>query len=128
MNFGLNLSHQQTKGFQTEYKSEVASLTTGRSFLKEKNLNISATLSMVYNEVKEQSKNLSMAFDMSASYTIAKAHSFSAAVSFSKYGDVNTEKQGSSLDATDIRLSLNYVYTFTLLEIKKQAKEEGKKK
>lgn len=127
MNFGVNLSHQQTKGFNMEYKSEVASLTTGRSFLKEKNLNLSATLSAVYNEVKHQSKNLSMAFDMSASYTLAKAHAFSFSAQFSKYGDVNIEKTTSSLDATDIRLSLNYIYTFTLLELKKKEKEGANK-
>lgn len=127
MNFGVNMSHQQTKGFNMEYRSDVASFTTGRSFLKEKNLNLSATLSAVYNEVKRQSKNLSMAFDMSASYTLAKAHAFSFSAQFSKYGDVNAEKKTSSLDATDIRLSLNYVYTFTLLEIKKKEKEGTKK-
>lgn len=126
MSVGMNLSHQKTKGYQAEYRSDVASVTAGRSFLKDNNLNLSATLSTVYNEVKHQSKNLSMAFDMSASYTLAKAHVFSLAAQFSKYGDVNTEKTRSSLDATDIRLSLNYVYTFTLLEIKKKAKEEAK--
>lgn len=123
MNFGVSLSHQQTKGFNMEYRSDVASFSTGRSFLKEKNLNLSATLSAVYNEVKHQSKNLSMALDMSASYTVAKAHAFSFSAQFSKYGDVNIEKTSSSLDATDIRLSLNYIYTFTLLEMKKKEKE-----
>ena len=126
-NFGVNLSHQQTQGFNTEYKSDVASFTVGRSFLKEKNLNLSATLSAVYNEVRHQSKNLSMAFDMSASYTLAKVHALSFSAQFSKYGDVNAEKVKSSLDATDIRLSLNYIYTFSLLEIKKKGKEEVKK-
>lgn len=126
MDFSLNLSHQQTKGFRMAYKSDVASLSTGRSFLKDRNLNLSATLSAVYNEIKHQSKNLSMAFDMSAGYTLAKAHAFSLSAQFSKYGDVNVEKTTSSLDATDIRLSLNYIYTFTLLEIKKKEKGGAK--
>lgn len=126
MNFTLALSHQQTKGFQMKYTSDVASFTTGRSFLKDRNLNLSATVSAVYNEVKAQSKSLSMAFDMNASYTIAKVHSLSASAQFAKYGDVNTEVRRSSLDATDIRLSLNYVYTFTLVELKRKAKtKEG---
>lgn len=127
MDFSVNFSHQQTKGFNMEYTSDVASFTTGRSFLKENNLSVSATLSAVYNEVKHQSKNLSMAFDMNMGYTLAKAHAFSFSASFSKYGDVNVEKTTSSLDATDIRLSLNYVYTFSLLEIKKKEKEGAKK-
>lgn len=126
-NFGINLSHQQTRGFNTEYRSDVASLSTGRSFLKDNNLNLGLTLSAVYNEVKNQSKSLSMALDLSAGYTLAKAHVFSFAAQFSKFGDVNVEKTRSSLDATDIRLSLNYVYTFTILEIKKKNKEGVKK-
>lgn len=125
--FGIHLSHQQTSGFNTKYTSDVASFTASRSFLKEKSLNLSATLSAVYNEVRRQSKSLSMAFDMSASYTLAKAHAFCFAAQFSKYGDVNAEKAKSSLDATDIRLSLNYIYTFSLLEIKKKGKEGVKK-
>lgn len=126
-NFGFNFSHQQTKGFSSEFRSDVASLSTGRSFLKDNNLNLGLTLSAVYNEIKHQSKSLSMALDFSAGYTLAKAHVFSFAAQFSKAGDVNIEKTRSSLDATDIRLSLNYVYTFTLLEIKRKNKEGAKK-
>lgn len=118
MNFTFALSHQQTNGYQTKYTSDVASFTTGRSFLKDRNLNVSATVSAVYNEVKEQTKNLSMAFDVNASYTICKVHSISASAQIAKYGDVNTEVNRMSLDATDIRLSLNYIYTFSLLHIK----------
>lgn len=121
-NFTLSLSHQNTKGFETEYSSDVMSLSTGHSFLKEKNLSTSATLSLCYNEVKHQSKNLSMAIDMSASYTLKKVHAFSLSASMSKYGDVNLQKTRSSLDETDIRVSLNYLYTFTLLELKRKAK------
>lgn len=125
--FGFNLSHQQTDGFNMKYLSDVASFTTGRSFLKDNNLSLSMTLSAIYNEVKRQSKSLSLAFDMSASYTLAKAHAFSFSAQFSKYGDVNIDKTRSTLDATDIRLSLNYVYTFSLLEIKNKKKEGAKK-
>ncbi|MGM9708004.1 MAG: hypothetical protein ACI3ZB_00130 [Prevotella sp.] len=121
MDFSTSVSHQQTKGFNTEYTSDVASLSTSRGFLKEKTLNTSATVSLCYNHVKRTSKSLSMALDLSASYTLKKVHSFSASASFSKYGDVNPTKTTSSLDGTDIRLSLNYLYTFTLLEIKKKA-------
>lgn len=124
MNFGLSLSHQGSKGFNTEYTSEVASLSTGRSFLKEKNLNASATVSLCYNKVKHQSKNLSMALDLSAGYTLKKNHTFSFSASFSKYGDVNITKRRSNLDATDIRLSLNYLYTFTLWHIKKKGEQK----
>ncbi|MGN0231075.1 MAG: hypothetical protein ACI4A8_02560 [Muribaculaceae bacterium] len=124
-NFAFTFSHQQSKGFSTQYRSEVASLSTGHSFLKEKNLNITGTVSLSYNEVKYQSKSLSVGADVSASYTLKKYHTFSFSGSFSKYGDVNITKTRSGLDATDIRLSLNYLYTFTLLHIKgKKSKEK----
>lgn len=126
-NFGVNFSHQQTNGFNSEYLSDILSFSTGRSFLKDNNLNLGLTLSTIYNEVKHQSKSLSMAMDLTAGYTLAKAHVFSFTAQFSKYGDVNIEKTHSSLDATDIRLSLNYVYTFSILEIKNKHKEGAKK-
>lgn len=123
-NFTLSLSHQGSKGFNTEYNSDVASLSTGRSFLKEKNLNASATVFLCYNEVKQQSKSLSIGLDLNAGYTLKKYHTFSLSTSFSKYGDVNITKTRSSLDTTDIRLSLNYLYTFTLQNIKHKDKKK----
>lgn len=123
-NFALSLSHQSSKGFDSQYSSDVASLTGGRSFLKDNALSASATVSLCYNEVKHQSKSLSMALDLTAAYTLKKAHAFSLSASFSKYGDVNITKTRSTLDGTDIRLSLNYVYTFTLLEIKRKAEKK----
>lgn len=120
--FTLALSHQETKGFNSVYRSDVASLSTGRSFLKEKNLNVSATVSLNYNEVQHQSKSLSMGIDLSAGYTLKKYHTFSLTGSVSKYGDVNVTKTTSGLDATDVRVSLNYLYTFTLLHISKKKK------
>ncbi len=123
-NFTLSLSHQNTKGYNTEYTSDVMSLSTGRSFLKEKNLSTSGTVSLCYNEVKNQTRNLSLALDLSASYTIKKVHAISLSASVSKYGDVNMQDSDSSYDATDIRVSVNYLYTFTLLEIKRKAKNK----
>ena len=46
---------------------------------------------------------------------------FSASASFNKYGDVNITQTRSGLDCTDISVSLNYTYTFTLLAIKNKA-------
>ncbi len=119
-NFAISLSHQQTEGFNAVYRSEVASLSTGHSFLKDKNLSVNGTVSLSYNEVEHQSKSLSVGADVSASYTLKKYHTFSLSGSFSKYGDVNITKTRSGLDATDIRVSLNYLYTFTLLHIQKK--------
>ena len=114
-NFTFSLSHQNTKGFNSEYSSDAA------------------TVSLNYNEVRHHSKSLSMGVDLSASYTLKKYHSFSLGASFSQYGDVNLEKTRSTLDNRDVRLTFNYLYTFTLLQVsakkkdKKEQKEKGSK-
>ena len=124
MDFGLSLSHQQTRGYNNKYRSEVGTLSASRSFLKEKNLNLNGSFSMCYNEVERQSKSLSMGFDLAVAYTLKKVHAFSAGFTFNKYGDVNISQTRSSLDCTDITCSLNYAYTFSLLEIKRKVKSE----
>lgn len=123
MDFAVSLSHQDTKGYHKKYSTDIASLTASRSFLEDKNLNVSGTLTLAYNEVWRESKNLSMGGNFSVGYTIKKVHAFSAAASFNKYGDVNITKTRSDLDCLDISCSLNYAYTFTLYEIKRKAKE-----
>lgn len=129
MSFGASFSHQQSMGFNTRYTSDVFSLNTGRSFLAEKNLSVSATVNWVYNHMKYQSKSLSMGCSFSAGYTLKKAHMISASAAFSRYGDVNVNKTRGEIDMTDISCSLNYAYTFTLLQIKSKAhKLEDEKK
>lgn len=122
--FTLTYSHQESNGFNSKYISDVASLGTSRSFLKEKNLNLSATVSLCYNEVERQSKSLSLGADFSASFNLKKVHLFSASAAFNKYGDVNITQTRSGLDCTDITVSLNYTYTFTLLAIKRKVENE----
>lgn len=119
-----SISHQESKGYQTKYRSDVASLGTSRSFLEQKNLNIGANLSLCYNEVERQSKALSLAADFSASYNLKKVHVFSATAGFSKYGDVNVRQTRSNLDCTDINVTFNYVYTFSLISILKKDKNK----
>ena len=132
LNVGLSFSHQQSRGYKTKYTSDVASLTASRSFLQEKNLNVSLTGTLAYNEVRRQSKNLSMGCSFGVGYTLAKVHVFNASGSFNKFGDVNITKTRSNLDMTDISLSLSYAYTFSLLTIKskkhKQQDAERKEK
>ena len=121
LNMSLSFSHQQSRGYRTTYRSDVTSLTASRSFLEDKNLNVSLTGILAYNEVKRQSKNLSLGCSFGVGYTLAKVHMFSASGSFNKFGDVNIAKTRSNLDMTDISLSLNYNYTFTLLAIRSKA-------
>jgi len=125
-NFTTSLSHQTSKGYQTKYISNIGSLTVSRDFLKERNLSVSATLNLIYSEVEGQSKSMSLGADMSLGYTLKKVHSFSLSAGMNKYGDVNVTRRRSSLDATDITASLNYAYTFTLLEMKRKGNEAKK--
>lgn len=117
-----SLSHQVSDGYDTKYRSDVASVGLSRSFLKEKNLDLGATLSLCYNEVEKRSKSLSMGGEASVGYTLNKVHVFSLSGSVYKYGDVNVTKRRSGLDETDLTVSLNYTYTFSLLEVKRGEK------
>ena len=127
IDFLCSLNRQQSTGYDTKYISNIATFGVNRSFLKEKNLNVSATANFIYNEVKGQSKSLSIGTDLSMGYTLNKVHVFSLGASINKYGDVNMSKRRSSLDNTEVTASLNYVYTFSLLEIKKKANKESNK-
>jgi len=128
MDFNASLTHQESKGYHTKYISNIGSLTTGRNFLKDESLSVSATLNLIYNEVQGQSKSLSLGADMTMGYTLNKVHVFSLTAGMNKYGDVNVTKRRSSLDATDITASLSYAYTFSLLQIKNKKNPENKKK
>lgn len=96
-----------------------------RAFFEDKTLQVAANISLCYNEIQYQSKNLSVGGDMSVGYTLKKNHVFSFMAALSKYGDVNLTHTRSTLDATDLNLSLNYTYTFSLLEIKRKADKKA---
>ena len=87
--FGITLSDQTSRGYKTKYTSRIGTFTTGHTFFEENPLNISGSISLVYNEVERQSKSLNIGGDISASYTLKQYHVFSASASFYKYGDVN---------------------------------------
>lgn len=118
--FNFSYSHQQTKGYSTRYTSDVGSLDVGRAFLEKKTLFLSAGVNMCYNHILRDSKSLSMGADVSASYTLNDVHVFSLNASLSKFGDVNMTDTRSKLDETEYSVSLNYAYTFSLIEIKKK--------
>ena len=122
--FITSLSHQTSKGYNTRYSSDVLSLSTARSFLKEKNLHTSATLSLCYNDVRNQQRNLSIGADFYAGYTLAKVHQFSLTAGFNKYSDTNLSADLSSMGTTEINISLGYNYTFSLLELKRKGRQE----
>lgn len=123
MSVTTSLSHQQSDGYQTRYTSDVLSVATGRSFLKEKNLSVSSCLSLCYNDIQNQQRNLSLGVDLSVGYTLNKVHVFSLGAGFNKYSDTNISNDFTSMGTTETTVSLGYNYTFSLLEIKRKAKE-----
>lgn len=118
--FGITVSSQTSKGYKTKYTSRIGTFSTGHSFFEENPLAVSGSISLIYNEVERQSKSLNVGGDITASYTLKKYHVFSTSASFYKYGDVNPSKTRSTLDRTDITVSLNYAYTFSLFSIKRK--------
>ncbi len=122
VDFDLSLSHQQSKGYKSKYTSDIVTFGASRSFLQEKNLTLSANVSLVYNEVEKQSKSMSIGGNMSATYTIKKAHAFSLQAGINKYGDVNLSRTRSKLDDTDVNVTFSYAYTLPAFGIKKKTK------
>jgi len=123
MSFATSLSHQQSDGYLTRYTSDILSISTGRSFLKEKNLTTSASFSLCYNDIKNQQKNLSLGLNLSAGYVLQKVHVFSLSAGFNKYSDTNITTDRSSIGTTELTVSMGYNYTFTLLELKRKAEK-----
>lgn len=124
--FGANYSHQQSEGYNTEYMTDIYSLSVSRSFLEGKTLSTSATISYTCNSVKDQTKNNSLGGMVSASYTLKEVHNFSFSVGYNKYASVNIVADGYNDDSYNFQCSLSYNYSFTLLRLKK--KGEGVEK
>ena len=135
MDFTTTMSHQQSDGYHTRYTSDVLSLTTGRAFHfgapqvqgKEDdghNMNVELTVSMCYNQMKDQMKNLSVGAEMQVGYSFNKVHVLALSAGLSKYGDVNISNRRSGLDDTEFTASLNYTYTFSLVEMKRKAEKQ----
>ena len=125
MSFSTSLSHQQSDGYNTRYTSEILSFGTGRSFLSEKQLTSSINFNLCYNNIKDMQTMLSLGFDVSANYTLAKVHNFTLSCGFNKYSDTNISTDRSSLGTSEFTASLVYNYTFSLLEIKKKAEKKS---
>ena len=123
MDVNTSFSHQQSKGYQTRYSSDVLTVGTGRSFLKEKNLHASADLSLCYNDIRHQQRMLSLGFNLSAGYTLAKVHFFNLSAGFNKYSDTNLSADYTSMGTTEVSVSLGYNYTFSLLHLKRKAEK-----
>lgn len=128
MDLSANYSYQQTKGMDRKYSTHVFSVGAARSFLEEKNLQLSGNISLSRNNIQGMSKNISLGGDVSAAMNIKDKHAISFSASYSRFNDTNLydEEVADGYNGYDLMLSLNYIYTFSLLEIKKKGSKENK--
>lgn len=126
--FGLNYSYQNSNGYDTKYSTSVYSLSATKALLKEKNLTLSASISLVDNRM-DVSKNLSVGGNLSAGYTLAGVHNFSLSASYNKYANTNFVAEGYARDnGYDLSCSLSYNYSFTAFSITRNKDKNAKKK
>ncbi len=126
--FGFNYSYQNSKGYNTQYSTSVYSLSASKALLKEKNLTLSAAISLVDNRM-DVSQNLSIGGNISAGYTLAKVHSFSFSASYNQYANTNFVADAYARNSGyDLSCTLSYNYTFTAFSITRNKDKNSKKK
>ncbi|MBP5277222.1 MAG: hypothetical protein J6Z18_01840, partial [Prevotella sp.] len=124
--FSTSFSHQTSKGYGTRYTTDMVSIGAGRAFLKNDNLTASANINFVNNSITGQKRNSSVGADMNIGYVVAKVHNFSLSAGLNKYYDVNISEEGEYFNASDVNVSLNYTYTFSLAELQKKMSKKNK--
>lgn len=126
--FGINYSYQNSNGYDTKYSTSVYSFSASKALLKDKNLTLSAAISLVDNRM-DVSKNLSIGGNLSAGYTIANVHNISLSASYNKYANTNFVAEGYAHDSGyDLSCSLSYSYSFTAFSITRNKDKNSKRK
>ncbi len=124
MAFSLGYNYQNSKNFSGNFTTNMFSFGTGRSFLKDKDLRLDGSISYAVNEAQGTKTNTFGGF-LSSSYTIKEVHQISLSAGYNHYKQTYTSDEGSATSSNwDVNVSLNYSYTFTLLEIKRKSKEQ----
>ena len=126
-NFGFNYSHQNSDGYESKYVTNVYSLSASKSLLKDRNLSLSASMSLVQNKMNEDS-NISFGGSLSAGYTLADVHNFSLSANYNKFSSTNLVADEYRRDGGfDFSCSVSYAYSFTAFSIKRNKDKAGKK-
>lgn len=126
LTYSGNYCHQTSKGDDSNFTTDVVSLGVSRSMLENKNLNLSADASAGINSYGEM-KSVSYGLAAAAAYTLKEAHQFTFHASVNKFNDYYVTSN-TSYNGFDLTLSLNYSYTFSLLELRRSAEKEDKPK
>lgn len=121
-----NYTHQTSKGDDSNFNTDVVSLGVSRSMLENRNLNLSADVSTGINSYGDM-KSVSYGLAASAAYTLKEAHQFTFNAAVNKFNDYYVTSN-TSYNGFDMTLSLNYSYTFSLLELKRSSEKEEKTK
>lgn len=122
LNCNASYTHQSSRGHDTRYDTDMVSLGVSRSMLEEKNLNLSADVSAGINRYADQ-RSFSYGINAGASYNIKKVHQFTFGAAVNKFNDYYVTSD-TSYSGYEMQLSLNYSYTFTLLELKRKSEEQ----
>jgi len=124
MAFNVGYNHQRSKSQSGDFTTNMFSFGTGRAFLESKDLRVDASLSYAINEAQGTKTN-SLGGFLSSSYAIKEVHQFGLSAGYNHYAQTFTSTEGPVTSKNwDVNVSFNYSYTFTLLEIKRKAKEQ----
>lgn len=118
--FSGTINHQQSIGYDRKYTSDILSLSTIKTFLSEKQLNVTATINLCYNRLEKMRENMSLGGDLQMGYTLAKYHTFSLTGGIARSNDVNITDNESLYNTTEVNIGLSYTYTFSLFQIKRK--------
>ena len=123
-NFGFNYSYQMSDGYDSKYTTSVYTLSASKAFLKQRNLSLNASASLVDNRM-DGNKSITVAGNLSAAYTLAKVHNFTLGVNYSSYANTNlVQNEFLREKGYDFNCSISYSFSFTAFSIKRRAKED----
>ena len=123
-NFSFNYSYQQSEGYDSKYTTSVYTLSASKALLKDRNLSLNASASLVDNRM-ETDKSITVAANFSTAYTLARVHNFTLNLNYSRYTNTNLVLDEYQRDkGYDFTCSFSYSFSFTAFSIKRRAKEE----
>ena len=123
-NFSFNYSFQQSEGYDSKYTTSVYTLSASKALLKNRNLSLNASASLVDNRM-DSDKSITVAANLSAAYTLAKVHNFTLNLNYSRFTNTNLVLDEYRQDnGYDFTCSFSYSFSFTAFSIKRRAKEE----
>ena len=123
-NLSLNYSYQYSNGYDSKYTTGVYTLSASKALLKERNLSLNASISLVDNKM-DDTRSFTLGGNLSASYTLAKVHSIGVNANYSGFSNTNLVASENRYDkGQDYSFSFSYAYSFTAFSIKRRPKEQ----